>query len=107
MQLNLPNSSLKWVLVRFALKGDNQRNIRHQPIEAHVTIVRLLDHIDEESYHVDACGSHALNACRPQTPECLQGTTVTLAGCNRNNCGLHATHAQILAPHKLTFCACT
>ena len=80
MQLNLPNSSLKWVLVRFALKGDNQRNIRYQPIEAHVTIVRLLDHIDEESYHIDACGSHALNACRPQTPECLQGTTVTIAG---------------------------
>jgi len=81
MQLNLPNSSLKWVLVRFALKGDNQHNIRHQPIEG------------------VACTVHA--------SECMQGTTVTLAGYNRNNCGLHATHAQILAPHKLTFCACT
>ena len=36
------------------------------------------------------------HACAMQGPWSLD----MLAGCKRNTCGLHATHTQILAPHK-------
>ena len=49
IQPKVPYSTLKWVLVRFALRGDKEHNIKHQPIEAYVTNPRHSDPIDAPS----------------------------------------------------------